>query len=145
MPNFNKIIFKDNENLKNQLNFNFLSNNVKGLQSSKKQLKLFNFLKNEISPKGILFLQETYSSVETEKKWIDDFKDKIYYSHGKTNSCGVLIATYGNLNICVKNRMHDNDGIILILHATINGSDYLLINFYNANTGREQLTTIKKT
>ena len=41
--------------------------------------------------------------------------------------------------------MHDNDGIILILHATINGSDYLLINFYNANTGREQLTTIKKT
>ena len=25
----------------------------------------------------------------------------------------------------------------------INGSDYLLINFYNANTAREQLTIIK--
>ena len=143
MPNFNKIIFKDNENLKNQLNFNFLSNNVKGLQSSKKRLKLFNFLKNKIGPKGILFLQETHSSVETEKKWIDDFKDKIYYSHGKTNSCGVLIAIDGNLNICVKDKVHDNDGRILILDATINGSDYLLINFYNANTEREQLTTIK--
>ena len=130
MPNFNKIIFKDNENLKNQLNFNFLSNNVKGLQSSKKRLKLFNFLKNKIGPKGILFLQETHSSVETEKKWIDDFKDKIYYSHG-------------NLNICVKNKVHDNDGRVLILDATINGSDYLLINVYNVNTGIEQLTTIK--
>ena len=144
MPNFNKIIFKDNENLKNQLNFNFLSNNVKGLQLSKKRLKLFNFLKNKIGPKGILFLHEAHSSVETEKKWIDDFKDKTYYSHGKTNSCGVLIAIYGNLNICVENKMHGNDDRVLILDATINGSDYLLTNFYNANTEREQLTTIKK-
>ena len=121
MPNFNKIIFKDNENLKNQLNFNFLSNNVKGLQSAKKRLKLFNFSKNKIGPKGILFLQETHSSVGTEK-WIDDFKDKIYYSHGKTNSCGVLIAIYGNLNIYVKNIVHDNDGRVLIVDTTINCS-----------------------
>ena len=142
MPNFNEIVFKDNENLNNQSNLNFLSNNVKGLQSIKKRLKLFNFLKNKIGPKVILFLKETYSSVETEK-WIDDFKDKIYYSHGKTNSCGVLIAIYGNLNICVKNKVHDNDGRVLILDATINGSDYLLINFYNANTEREQLITTK--
>ena len=143
MPNFNEIIFKDNENLKNQLNFNFLSHNVKGLQSTKKRLKLFNFLKNKVSPKAILFLQKTNSSVETEKKWIDDFKDKIYYSHGKTNSCGVLIASDGNLNICVKDKVHGNDGKVLILDATINGSDYLLINFYNANTEREQSTIIK--
>ena len=88
MPNFNEIIFKDNGNLKNQLNFNFLSSNVKGLQSTKKQLKLFNFLKNKIGPKCILFLQETHSSVETEKKWIYDFKDKIYYSYGKTIHVG---------------------------------------------------------
>ena len=73
MPNFNEIIFKGNDNLKNQLNFNCLSDNVKGLQSTKKQLKLFNFLRN----RGILFLQETHSPVETEKKWIDDFNDKI--------------------------------------------------------------------
>ena len=52
--------------------------------------------------KGILFLQETHSSVKIEEKWIGDFKDKIYYSHGKTNLCGVLIAIYSNLNICVK-------------------------------------------
>ena len=66
MSNFNEIYFKDNENSTNQLNSNFLSNNVKGLQSTKKRLKLFNFLKNKIGSKGILFLQETHSSVGTE-------------------------------------------------------------------------------
>ena len=70
-------MYKDNENLKIQLNFNFFTNNIKGLQSTKKRLKLFNFLKNKIGPKRILFLKETHSSLETEKKWNDDFKDKI--------------------------------------------------------------------
>ena len=54
-----KPFFKDNENLKNQLNFNFLTNNVYCLQSTKNTLKLFNLLKNEIGPKVILFLQDT--------------------------------------------------------------------------------------
>ena len=68
-----KSLYTNNKNLKNQLNFNFLTNNVKGSQSTKKRLKLFNFLKNKIGPTGILFLQETHSSVEKEKNWIDDF------------------------------------------------------------------------
>ena len=79
----------------------------------------------------------------TEKKWIDNLKDKIYYCHDKTNSYGVLIAIYGNLNICVKNKVNDNDGRVLILEATIDRSEYLLINLHNANTESEQLTTLK--
>ena len=46
---------------------------VKGLQSSTKRLKLFQFFKYKINPKGILFLQETHSSKVTEKNmewWI---------------------------------------------------------------------------
>ena len=39
----------------------------------------------------------------------------------KTNSCGVLIAVYGNLNICVKNKVNDNNVRILILEATVDG------------------------
>ena len=44
------------------INFNFLCNNVKSLQTSQKRLKLFNYLKNKIFPNGILFLQETHST-----------------------------------------------------------------------------------
>ena len=35
------------EQVLNTSDFNFLSNNVKGLQSSKKRLKLFQFFKNK--------------------------------------------------------------------------------------------------
>ena len=80
-----KPFYKVNENLKNRLSLNFLTNNVKGFQPFKRRLKLFDFLKNKIGSKGIPFLQETHSSVEIEKKWIDDFKEKIYYTHGKKN------------------------------------------------------------
>ena len=49
----------------------------------------------------------------------------------------IINSNYGNLNICFKNKVHDNDGRVLILDPTINDSDYILINFYNANTERE--------
>ena len=33
---------------------------------------------------------------------------------------------YSNLNVCVKNKVNDNDGRVLIVEATIDGSDYSL-------------------
>ena len=42
----------------NTSDFNVSSNNVKGLQLSKKQLKHFQLFINKISPKRILFLQK---------------------------------------------------------------------------------------
>ena len=74
------------EQLSNTSDFNFLSNNVKGLQSSKKRLNLFQYFKNKISPKGILFLHETHSSKVTEKRWNDEFNGNLFFSHVKTNS-----------------------------------------------------------
>ena len=131
------------EKVNNQLNFNFLTNNVKGLQSSKKRIKMFEYLKNKIGHKGILFLQETHSAFDTEKQWNDEFKGQLYFSHGKTNSCGVLIAFYGSINVVVKNQMNDDNGRILILEVTVDDTEYLLINMYNANTEQEQLKTLK--
>ena len=39
------------------IKFNLTSHNVKGLQSYKKRLKFFEYLKNQSGPNGILFLQ----------------------------------------------------------------------------------------
>ena len=69
--------------LSNTSNFNFLSNNVKGLQSSKKRLKLFQYFKNKISPKGILFLQETHSSKVTEKYGVMNLMVTYFFHMGK--------------------------------------------------------------
>ena len=43
-----------------------------------------------------------HSSVEMEKQWSDDFQGQLYFSHGKTNSCGVLTGFYGNINVVIK-------------------------------------------
>ena len=71
------------EQLLNTSDFNFLSNNVKGLQSSKKRLKLFQFFKNNISPKVILFLQETHSSKVTEKYEMMKLMATYFFHKGK--------------------------------------------------------------
>ena len=51
-----------------QLNFNLFCYNVNGVQSSKKRTKLFEYFRNKVAAKGILFLQETHSNKEEEKK-----------------------------------------------------------------------------
>ena len=103
---------------------------------------MFEYFKTKIDPKGILFLQETHSSIETEKKWNDEFNGQLFFSHGKTNSCGVVIAFYGNINYSVQKQLIDSEGRILILEVEIENENYLLINLYNANTETEQLKTL---
>ena len=45
----------------------FISNNVKGLQSREKRIKVFEYFKNCISNNGFMFLKETPSIVFVEK------------------------------------------------------------------------------
>ena len=49
-------------------NLSFITNNVKGIQSIKKRLKLIEYFKSKITTHGILFLQEIHSSSEDEQK-----------------------------------------------------------------------------
>ena len=76
-------------------------------------------------------------------KWNRDgrkaFIVKSFFSQGKTNSCGVLIAYFGTENFTVKKQQTDHNDRILILDVTINDSKYILINLYNVNTEKEQL------
>ena len=47
----------------------FITKKVKGLQSSKKRLKLIQYFKDKIGSTGVLFLQETHSNSKIEQKW----------------------------------------------------------------------------
>ena len=88
-----------------------------------------------------MFLQEINSAVNEKFKWKDDFKGEIFYSHGKSNSCGVLICFIGYF---VTNKLSHNDGRILILDIDIDDENVILINLYNPNTKSEQLKTLLK-
>ena len=89
-------------------NINFLSNNVKGISSTNKRIKLFEYLKKYVAPNGFIFLQETHSSINDEKKWQDEFEGKLFFSHGKTNSCGVAIGFYGNKKLEIVSQKQDH-------------------------------------
>ena len=100
-------------------NLSFITNNVKGIQYMKKRLKLVEYFKSKITTHGNTF-----------------------FSHGKRNSCGVLICYIGTHNFVVNNQKTDNDGRILILGVTINDVNFVLINVYNANTETEQVSVL---
>ena len=122
-------------------NYNFISNNVKGIKASEKRLKLFEYLRNNINNNGFVFLRETHSSLKDEQKWKDDFKGPLFFSHGKSNSCGVSIGYWGTETFKVVNTACDKNGRILILDVELNDTNFLLINFYNSNSESEQLFT----
>ena len=123
---------------------NFISNNVKGLQSTNKRLKLIKYFEDQIVSNGFLFLQENHSTVNDEIKWKNDFKGEVFYLHGKSSSYGVLICFIGSKKIFIRNKLSDNDGRILILDADIDDENFILINLYNPNTEAEQLKTLSK-
>ena len=67
-----------------------------------------------------------------------------FFSHGKSNSCGVFIAFFGSKSVAITKKFSDNSGHILVLQVKIDGKIYLLVNLYNSNTEQEQLKTLNK-
>ena len=85
----------------------FIRNKVKDLQSSKKLLKLIEYLKHKLESNRVLFLQETHSVSDDENAWNDDFEGQVFFSHGASNSCGVLIAYLGCKSLVVKSKRNN--------------------------------------
>ena len=65
--------------------------------------------------------------------------EDLFFSHGRSNSCGVAIGSIEDLKVV--NTARDKNGRMLILVAELNGTNFLLIIFYNSNTESEQLST----
>ena len=125
------------------VDFNVISNNIKGLKSETKRLRIFNYLKDKLGSCGILMLQETHSSKVDELQWKKEFQGDVYFSHGKTNACGVLIAIHGIKQFNCRAVLSDDFGRILIVDALIDDEEYIFVNLYNANLESEQIKTLK--
>ena len=81
----------------------FISNNVKG-KSFVKRIKFYEYLKIAIASSGFIFLQETHFTIDDEKKYNHEFKGKLFFSHGQSNSCRVAIGFIGNMRFEVSNK-----------------------------------------
>ena len=60
----------------------------------------------------------------------------IFFSYGKTNSCGVAIGYIGNNKVDVLDKKIDKNGRILILDVMVDETNFVLVNIYNPNTER---------
>ena len=120
----------------------FITNNVKGIQSCGERLKLIQYFRGKVGSTGVLFLQKTHSNSKIKQKWEDEFKGQVFFSHGKTNSCGVLTAYLGTETFFVNKQETDKKGRILILDVSFNDSEYILINLYNTSTEKEEIDAL---
>ena len=82
-------------------------------------------MKDRTASNSFFFLQETHSTVNYEIKWEDDFKGKAFYSHGKSNSGGVLICFIGSRKLFIRNKLSENDGRILIFDVDIDDKKFI--------------------
>ena len=126
----------------NSDNLKFILNNVKGIQKSEKRIKIFEYLKNSISPNGFIFLQETHSSVDDEKRWCDELNGNLYFSHRKTNLGGVAIGHVGSKSFVLANQTADKNGRRLLIEALVDDVKFVLINIYNCNNESQQPLTL---
>ena len=69
---------------------------------------------------------------------------KLFFSHGRTNSCGVAIGYYGSKSFTLLKKLTDQSGRILVLEVSVNDDVYVLANLYNPNTESEQLLTLSQ-
>ena len=95
---------------------------MQGLQAISKRIKIFQYQKNYVISNGFIFLQETHSSVKDEKIWNDEFKGQLFFSHSKTNSCGVAIGLVGTKALKILNIKRDNLRRILVIEVKTDNS-----------------------
>ena len=94
-------------------NFEIISLNTAGPNIASKRQKIFNHVKKHSSPKGIMFVQETHSTEKVEAIWTNQWgcgKGAIHFSHGKSDSRGVLIAFRKGLDYKIDSVFRGNDG-----------------------------------
>ncbi len=122
----------------------FLSLNTNGLQSdTKKRRGLFRWLKQyHKADEKIILLQETHSTPNDEIRWKHEWQSKsssnMFFSHGKSNSKGVLTILPSTLNCNVYKQLSDSDGRILILCIDIDGTKICVVNVYAPSSNNDQ-------
>ena len=110
--------------------------------SYKKRRKVINWLIKQSYTNSIFMLQETHSTALVEQKWQNQWHRKMFFSHGTSNSTGVLICITEDLDCRVNNELHDKNGRILIIDIEIQSEHYVIINYYSNNDQHGQLETL---
>ena len=118
---------------------NFFSQNCNGLGRPSKKKRVAIFRRHKRKGKAIHFFQETHSTEETESEFTSQFETaNLHFSHGTSNSNGVIIAISKEYDIEIVQVVKDDDGRYLIMHIRYDNEDYILGNMYAPTRNFEQ-------
>ena len=91
-----------------------------------------------------VFLRKHIALLITQKIWCDKLNGNLYFSHWKTNLCGVAIGYLGSKSFVLANQTADKNGHVILIEAIVNDVKFFLINIYNCNTESQQFLTLTK-
>ena len=109
-----------------------------GILSLEKRKALFHWLKKKKA--DIIFLQETYSTVDVENIWKSQWKGDLFFAHGSDHSKGVLILIKEKLDFELLSSSLDSQGRFIILKANVQDQLFYFVNIYAPNKTKEQCT-----
>jgi exonuclease III len=78
----------------------------------------------------IIMLQETHSTALDERHYKNKWGPNVFFSHGQSNSKGVITIVPKNFNGSSSLIYADLEGRILIIKITINDEEFIICNIY---------------
>ena len=124
-----------------------LSLNTHGIGGYKKRRNVFNYLKKHSSHNAVIFLQKAHSTKIVEKVWLNQLgcgTGNVIFSHGASDSRGVLIAFWKGLDNEIRTCICDKNGRYIILFAYIQDNPILLVNYYAPNDESTQVQILSE-
>ena len=118
-------------------NVKLLSLNVRGLNGEKKRQAIYNFIRKKKI--DICFLQETYSSVECENVWKNEWGGEVELSHGTNHARGVMTLFRRGLDISIEERNVDAKGRYIWIKVVLQNHSVQLLNIYAPTVESEQI------
>lgn len=91
----------------------------------------------------IIFLQETYSSTESIKRWEAEWGGKVVASHGTTHSKGVMVLFKPNLNVTINKTLADKNGRYILAETAIDETNIVFVNIYAPNDPSQQILFLR--
>ena len=104
---------------------------MRGLADKHKRREFFHFIKDKRP--DVVFVQETHSIKKVQQIWRNQWKGKIIFSHGTSNSRGVCIMINKDSDIKINTCKELIEGRVLNAVITYNNQQILLSNVYAPN------------
>ena len=123
------------------LDIKLQSLNVKGLNKSIKRRSIFRWLHNQ--KHHFVFLQETHCTKECAQLWEAEWGGKVFFSHGTSQSKGVMTLVNPKLDFKIEKCITDKNGRFIILDLVVDESHIVLVNIYAPNDANQQITFLK--